>query len=134
MKRSEAREKVMKMIYQMDLNGSMTKDAVDDFVQSSISGNDNRKYSQAVLDNMLENKSRIDDLIDANSSSWSLERMPKTDLAIARLAVAELLFMDDIPDVVTINEAVEMANKYGTEKSGKFINGVLGSVMKSKNE
>ena len=75
---------------------------------------------------------KIDDYIRKYAKGWSLERMARVDLAIIRLALYELLFMDDIPISVSINEAVELAKKYGNEKSSSFINGILGNFIRSE--
>ncbi|MBR1741958.1 MAG: transcription antitermination factor NusB [Lachnospiraceae bacterium] len=74
--------------------------------------------------------SEIDERISEKSKGWRLERLAKTDLAILRLAVFEMLFDEDVPNPVAINEAVELAKKYGEEKSGGFVNGVLASIEK----
>ena len=76
------------------------------------------------------NLKEIDELIDRYSVRWKTSRLPKVDLAILRLALAEICYLTDIPVSVTINEAVELAKKYSTEKSSKFINGVLGSAAR----
>ena len=76
------------------------------------------------------------DAIDADinrcASKWKTSRMPKVDLAIMRLACGELRFCDDIPEAVTVNEAINMAKKYSTENSARFIHGVLGAITKGK--
>ena len=73
-----------------------------------------------------------DRLIEANLRGWKLSRLPKVTLAILRLAVAEIMTMDDIPDSVSANEAVELAKKYGGEEAPKFINGLLGTLIRGK--
>ena len=72
----------------------------------------------------------IDRIIDGNTEGWDTTRMGKVELAVLRLAVYEILFDDDIPSGVSINEAVEIAKKYGQENSGGFINGILAKIMK----
>ena len=76
----------------------------------------------------------IDGLIENASEKWSVERMGTVDLAILRVAVSELLYMDEIESNVSVNEAVLMAKKYGSEKSAVFINGILGNIARSKEE
>jgi len=83
-----------------------------------------------VRDNLKE----IDEIIERASEKWSVERMNTVDLAILRVAVAELFYIDDIEDSVSVNEAVLMAKKYGSEKSAVFINGVLGTIARSLSE
>ena len=79
------------------------------------------KNSNAIIEHMAE----LDALIDEKSTGWKTNRMAKVDLAIIRLAVYEIKFEDDIPTKVSINEAVELAKKYGADESGAFVNGVL---------
>ena len=81
-----------------------------------------------------EHLREIDDLIERASDKWKVERMSAVDLAILRVAVAELLYIDEIEDSVSVNEAVLLAKKYGSEKSAVFINGVLGKVARSRSE
>ena len=75
-----------------------------------------------------------DRLIEANLRGWKLSRLPKVTLAILRLAIAEIMTMDDIPDSVSANEAVELAKKYGGEEAPKFINGLLGTLIRAKKQ
>ena len=85
---------------------------------------------ECVRDNLPE----IDGKIEKASEKWTVERMSNVDLAILRVAVAELLYIDEIEDSVAVNEAVLMAKKYGSEKSSVFINGILGTIVRSKGE
>ena len=72
----------------------------------------------------------IDSIIEANLKDWTISRLPKVSLAVLRLAVAEIKYVDEVPDGVAVNEAVELAKKYGTTVDASFINGVLGAVAK----
>ena len=82
---------------------------------------------------MQEHQRRLDRKIEENSSGeWTLDRVPKVDLSILRLAVYELFYRGDVPDNVSISEAMEMANKYSEPKSGRYINGVLGALERGK--
>ena len=81
---------------------------------------------------VLSNKTVIDEKINEYSNKWNTTRMPKVDLAILRLAAVELMYMDDIPDAVAINEAVDMAKKFSSDESKAFINGILGKIAKEK--
>ena len=89
------------------------------------------EYFLDVVHGVMEKKDEIDSLIENHARGWSLERMPKVDLAIMRLAIYELRFREDIPWNVSINEAVELAKKYGGDQSKSFINGVLGKIVAS---
>lgn len=95
----------------------------------SISENDKEFFIQ-LIKGTLENIATIDNIIEINLRSWKMERIAKVDLAILRMAIYEILYRDDIPNSVAINEAVELGKAYGTDDSGSFINGVLGRVVK----
>ncbi len=83
---------------------------------------------QSVLAHLAE----IDEKIGQKAEGWNLSRLPKADLSVMRLAVYEILYDEDVPDGVAINEAVELAKRYGGEKSYRFVNGVLASVVKER--
>ena len=86
-------------------------------------------YFKPVIKGVIENQSDIDGYISRNSKEWEFSRIGKMDAAIMRVAVYELLKREDIPSVVTINEAIELAKKYSSEKAGTYINGVLGGIL-----
>ena len=90
------------------------------------------KYVEKVVNGTSAHIEEIDELIKQNTENWSVERMAKIDMAILRVAVFEMLYMEDIPESVSINEAVEMAKKYSHEDAGTFVNGILGGIYRSK--
>ena len=90
-------------------------------------------YIENIAKGINENMDRIDSLIEKNLQGWKLERLAKVDLAILRVSIYEILYRDDIPVQVSINEAIENAKKYSAEDSFKFINGVLGEIVRSLN-
>ena len=87
-----------------------------------------REYMTLICNNLKANKEQIDELINKYAKNWSVNRMAKVDLSILRLAICELIFIEEIPNKVSINEAIELAKLYCDDKSPKFINGILGSV------
>lgn len=89
-------------------------------------------FSRELVDLYMENREEIDALIASYADRWSLERMPIVDRNLLRLGFAELLYRGDIPPNVTINEYLELAKAFSTEDSGKFINGVLGKLVRDK--
>jgi N utilization substance protein B len=89
-------------------------------------------YVTGIIDKYKSNNSEIDELIKKHSKGWSIVHMSKVDLALLRLGICEIKYAEDIPANITINECVELAKKYSTEKSSKFINGVLAGVIGSK--
>ena len=88
-------------------------------------------FAENTLNMVEEHYSEIDNIIEANSQEWTVARLPKVSLAILRLAVAEIKYVDDVPNGVAVNEAVELAKKYGTTEDASFINGILGTIAKA---
>ena len=88
----------------------------------------NKKFVKRAVFGISDNIEDIDRIISENTKGWSIERLAKVDMAILRIAIYEMKYDDDIPNQVAINEAVEMAKKYGEEKSSSFINGILGAI------
>ncbi len=132
MTRKEARELLMQLLYQMELLDDHSEETKDAYLEKNFSEKGHRDYAAELLNLVLTKKDYVDAKINENSNKWNTSRMPKVDVAILRLAVVELLYMDDIPDAVAINEAVDMAKKYGTDESKAFINGILGKIAKEK--
>lgn len=127
MNRKEARELAMKCVFQMEAQKEFTIENADNFLKDKVLG-EQKPYVFSVLEKLCQNIETIDNTINENSKGWPVERMAKTDLAIARLAACEILYMNDIPKAVAINEAVELAKSYGTDQSSKFVNAILKNV------
>ena len=128
MNRREAREFMMITCYQMDLVGGFDVDRHDEFFKDRNFGDQNN-YVEIVFSILCNKIDEIDERIQAHSETWDIKRIPKTDLAALRIGALELLYMDEVPDSVAINEAIDMAKKYGCEKSGSFVNGVLAKIV-----
>ncbi len=90
------------------------------------------EFGLRLIEGVLEHKKELDRLIDKYAQNWRVERMPLTDRNILRLALYEITYEEQIPYSVSINEAVELAKLYGTEDSGRFVNGVLGKVVREE--
>lgn len=125
--RRQSRELALQALFFFDVNRLDAGKALEDFCD-----NNREKLTESVspffldlVTGVMENKARIDELLNKYSKNWKLSRMPVVDRNIMRLATYELLRRSDIPSSVTINEAVEIGKKYGTRDSGPFINGVL---------
>ena len=127
MTRKEAREFMMQVFFQMDANHSFD---VDDKAKyfADFSDKGQEKYCSEIFSLICNKKDEIDKLITDNMRGWTLSRMPKTDLAVLRVAVCEMAYMKGIPETVSINEAVELSKKYGTEESHSYVNGILAGV------
>lgn len=130
MNRTQAREWIVKILYQYDVS----KMSIDKILNNFYNSNDpgiQKEYIEETLNGIVKNINEIDDKINNYSKNWDIKRMPKIDLAILRCSTYEILYRDDIPDSVAINEAVEIAKKYSTDDSPSFINGLLGSLIKN---
>ena len=134
MTREQARELLMQMVFQMDAQNDFSESSKEVFLKSFPIEGKEQKYIDSMYSVISENIEKIDEVIAKSSNNWKPERMAKVDLAICRVSVAELLFRDDIPDAVSINEAVNLAKKFGTDTSQKFVNGLLGKAAELKNE
>lgn len=129
MTRGDARELLMQVLYQMESQQDFSE-ALKNRYLNEIAGTRNQlSYINDIFEKVTDNLQVIDAVIDNNSDHWRIGRIPKVDLAILRLAIAEMLYTEEIPREVSINEAVNLAKKYSTDESGRFINGVLGKVI-----
>ena len=133
MKRKELREAAVKLFYEMDIQKTFEHKFYKNFLAENelIALKDN--YLKEVFDSFLLNRDNIDDIIQISSTSWDMKRIAKVDLSILRVAITEILYLSDIPDKVYINEAIDLAKKYGDENSYKFVNGLLGKIVKNEN-
>ena len=128
MKREDIREKTMQLVYQMDITGDFNVadlSVVEESVRAA-----SKKQAAETLTAIQDHHEEIDSLISQNLDNWTLDRIAKTDLAILRTAVAEMLYVDSVPVGVSINEAVNLAKKYGDDRSYAFINSVLGKISR----
>lgn len=128
MKREDIREKTMQLVYQMDITGDF--DVADLSVVEESSKVMGKRQAEETLRAVSEHHDEIDAVISDNLDRWSIDRTGRTDLAILRTAVAEMMYIDSIPRGVSINEAVDLAKKYGDERSYAFINSVLSKIAK----
>ena len=129
MSRKTARETAMKTLFQMELNGEYDLDNVN-INEEELLGEADSAYIEGLVRGVSEKLEEIDVIIEKHSKSWKISRLPKVDLSILRIAIYEIMHMEDIPMQVSINEAIEIAKKYSTADSSKFINGLLGAYAK----
>ena len=126
--RRRSREFALQALFQLDFNKDYSPEAVELFCKNfEISKSGNFFFSRLV-EGVIQYKTEIDQCIKRFSSNWKISRMSGVDRNIIRIAIFELLYCDDIPFKVSINEAVNLGKKYGTEESGAFINGILDSI------
>lgn len=137
MKRSEIREILFKLLFRAEFNDMSEMEEqtglffnIEETVDKHDVSPEDRDYIGKREAAVLAKFPEIDKLIDEKAEGWTVGRMGKAELTILRLAVYEILFDDDIPASVAINEAVELAKKYGQDNSGSFVNGVLAKFVK----
>jgi len=127
--RRQARECALEVLYRLDLVGDEPEHTIAEILLRKNPSDEAETYLRRLADSVLANQQEIDAALRKHLSRWRLERLTMLDRAILRLAAAELLFFDDVPPKVSINEAVEIAKKYGDDDAGKFVNGVLDSIF-----
>ena len=133
-RRSRAREVVLQVLYQDDLNPSHALRAADDFLQSRLNYNKELVlFAQDLLSGARRNRPELDELLISQADNLSLERMAATDRNILRLAAFEILY-SETPGRVAINEAVELAKRFGSKNSAQFVNGILDGVLRIREE
>lgn len=128
--RRRARELAFLALYQSDLLQEAAALRLRELVASDPPPPDTGDYARLVVDSFDHHRPAVDRTIRETAPQWELERMATTDRAVLRLAVVELLFVPGVPDPVSINEAIELAKRYGGDGSGGFVNGVLDAIRK----
>ncbi|MBN2656907.1 MAG: transcription antitermination factor NusB [Spirochaetales bacterium] len=131
--RRKARILAFQTIYSWDMNGSSIEDLLDFNWKKEEINNDVANFARLLASGVVENIDEIDRVIKKNIRNWEFERLAKVDLAILRTSVFEILFQEDVPAGVTINEAIEIAKSFGSDESYKFINGVLDNIRRTVN-
>ncbi|MEE8137259.1 MAG: transcription antitermination factor NusB [Thermoanaerobaculia bacterium] len=150
-KRRRAREMALQMLYQRDLGGASCGQIFHEFRPSEYLESAAREdepqrgrtarrasqedqafdYAKSLLEGTVAHLEEIDGLIRQQAEHWRLERMPAVDRNILRLAVYEFLYESDVPKLVVLDEAIELAKEFGAEQSGRFVNGLLDGILKS---
>ncbi len=128
MSRKLAREMAVCFLFQVEFQRENIKEQVEDFLDSYGEASYDKDYFLEVINGVLNSLKEIDELIESKAKDWTIDRIAKMDLPILRVAVYEMKHRDDIPVGVSINEAVELAKKYGSDDSARFINGLLGQI------
>ena len=130
MRRRKARELALRMLYQVETAGEDPELALARYCEIFPYQQDIIDYTRLLLSGVIQQKESIDSSIETASEHWKLGRITYIDRSILRLAVFEMLFSLDVPPKVAIDEALEMAKKYGNEESKDFINGILDKIFK----
>jgi len=134
-KRRQARENVLKILYQMEILGEDHNTVLESYwntipkIDSKV-----KEFANELVKGISEKRNELDEIIKSRLKNWNFDRVAVIDKNILRMGIYEIKFRDDIPDNVSINEAIEIAKKYGDVESSRFINGILDKVAKSKTE
>ncbi len=128
-----ARTIALQTLYEWDFNkrpANKLNDVLDMVIKNFAPGLEDRTFVQATADGVMKNIDEINELIVKAAPEWPLEQITLIDRNILRIGIFELKYSPDIPPKVAINEAIELAKKFGGDSSGKFVNGVLGTIFK----
>jgi len=127
--RRKAREYALKILYMMDIREEFNSFLIENFEKDEVEKNKKIKdFAIEIIKGVIENMKEIDEIISKVSLNWNIKRMSYIDRNILRIATYEIMLREDIPSVVSINEAIEISKKYGDEDSPKFINGILHKI------
>jgi len=126
--RRQARELAMQALFYMDMQNQASLQMLEHFCEVFRPSKKSDPFFLKLVGGVLENRAEIDALIERFSKNWKIDRMSCVDRNVMRIAVYELLYCQDIPPKVSINEAVDVGKRFGTEESGAFINGIMDSI------
>jgi N utilization substance protein B len=129
--RRQARELAMQALFYMDMRKDASEEMLEDFCGCFCPSKKSRPFLIKLVTGVLETKGRIDALVERFSQNWQISRMSCVDRNVMRIAVYEMLYCGDIPPKVSINEAIDIGKKFGTQESGAFINGIMDSIRGS---
>ena len=126
--RRQARELAMQALFYMDIRKDASEETLEYFCGCFCPSKKSRPFFIKLVNGVLGAKDQIDALVERFSQNWKINRMSCVDRNVMRIAVYEMIYCDDIPPKVSINEAVDIGKKFGTQESGAFINGIMDSI------
>ena len=129
--RHQARERALQILFQYDIHGKPGL-WLDVFWKENEGTDEVKAFAERLVAGVLEKKKELDALIGKYATNWTISRMPIVDRNILRAGVYELLWMDDVPAKVTVNEAIELAKSFGDDDASKFVNGILDKVLSAE--
>ena len=132
-RRSRAREIALQALFQEDLNPREGRDQLAPLLQSRLKDEHLREFAEQLVLGVLRNREELDQLLEAQADNWSLSRMAATDRNVLRLGAFEIRY-SDTPDRVAVDEAVELAKRFGSAQSSQFVNGILDKLIKRTDE
>ena len=133
--RTKARKRALDILFQADVRGedvALTLAAEARRAASEPAREASWLYAREIVDGVIDNAAAIDDAITAAAKGWTLARMPAVDRALLRIGTWEIVYNDSVPAAVAIDEAVELAKSYSTDKSHAFVNGILDGIVRQK--
>ena len=130
--RRDAREAAVQYLYQREMQGDQSDQALEEFYEMRGLSPSGKRFCNELLEGWMQHREEIDEVIAKSARNFEFNRLSAVDRNVLRIACHEILFRSDIPAPVAINEAIEIAKKYSTEDSGKFVNGVLDNIRKQK--
>ncbi|MFD2045965.1 transcription antitermination factor NusB [Ornithinibacillus salinisoli] len=125
MKRHAAREKAFQILFQLDINITDPNEITSQLLDAE----EQDDFLQALVEGVVSHKDEIDQTISNHLENWTIQRLASVERTVLRIATYEILYVEDVPTNVSINEAIELAHLYGDDKSGKFVNGVLSKII-----
>lgn len=130
MSRKIAREKAMQTLFQIELTNSDPEEAMKNILENSELDEKNKVFSRKLILGTLEKLAEIDKKIRENAHKWQLERIGNVEKTALRMGVYEILYLEDVPNAVAMNEAIALVKVYSTEKAAPFVNGILDKIAK----
>ena len=130
--RRKARELALQMLFQYDMSANPPEQVIDTFEELQKSKPSTREFATKIFRGTIDHMAVIDEMIQNQAENWRLTRMAVVDRNIIRLGAYELLYANDAPPKVSLNEAVELAKRFGDEESSKFVNGILDAIHKTR--
>lgn len=132
MSRKKSRERAVQFLFQMELRKGDYAELMEEFLEDYPMRKEDIRFFRENIEGTIQNLCVIDSLISKKLKNWTLDRIPGVDLAVLRNAVFEIIYRDDIPIKVSINEAIDLAKKFSDGDSGVFVNGILGSIVRER--
>lgn len=133
-KRRTARELALKILFQVEVGKFTADEALETSFEQVKPAAEDRSYADELVRGVVRHAAELDQVISELARGWSLERLAKVDKNVLRLGLYELAHHRDLPASVVMNDAVEIAKKYSTDESGKFVNGILGSFLRRRDQ
>ena len=132
-RRSRAREVALQALFQEDLNPRDSRDQLAPFLDARLADQELREFAESLVLGVLRNRDELDALLEEKAENWKLSRMAATDRNVLRLGAFEIRYADT-PDRVALDEAIELAKRYGSAQSSQFVNGILDKILTNESE